>query len=227
MRKISQWIDWKSMPHKEKSLYEDFQLITVMSQNAGLPKMLIDDAMVIHKDMRGQKILRGLNRDGMISASIYISCRLNGCPRTSAEIAEIFRLDKTSASNGCSVATTILNNIERSGDTKKVGLSDLCATTPTSFLDRYCSKLNLSQETTILAKFVASRIEKGLLINDNTPNSVAAGIIYFVCTECKIEMNKTNVRKVCGVSEVTINKCFKKLVAMREQLIPSTVQKQK
>jgi transcription initiation factor TFIIB len=78
MKKISKWTSWQSMPHKEKSLYDEFQFITVMAQNAGIPKIFIDDAMSIHKDISCQKMFRGLNRDGIKSASIYISCRLNG-----------------------------------------------------------------------------------------------------------------------------------------------------
>ena len=93
MKKIRRWTEWQSMPHKEKSLYEEFQFITTMAQNSGIPKIFIDDAMAIHKDISEQKMFRGLNRDGMKAASIYISCRLNGCPRTSNEIAKIFKLD--------------------------------------------------------------------------------------------------------------------------------------
>ena len=95
MKKISKRIAWQSMPHKEKALYDEFQFITIMAQNAGIPKIFIDDAMVIHKDISEQKMFRGMNRDGIKSASIYISCRLNGCPRTAHEIAEIFKLDIT------------------------------------------------------------------------------------------------------------------------------------
>jgi hypothetical protein len=97
MKKISKWTSWQSMPHKEKALYDEFQFITIMAQNAGIPKIFIDDAMSIHKDISEQQMFRGLNRDGIKSASIYISCRMNGCPRTAHEIADIFKLDKASA----------------------------------------------------------------------------------------------------------------------------------
>ena len=51
MKKIRKWTEWQSMPHKEKSLYDEFQFITVMAQNAGIPKIFIDNAMTIHKDI--------------------------------------------------------------------------------------------------------------------------------------------------------------------------------
>lgn len=221
MKKIRKWTEWQSMPHREKSLYDEFQFITIMAQNAGIPKIFIDDAMAIHKDISEQKMFRGMNRDGIKSASIYISCRLNGCPRTSHEIAEIFKLDKTSATNGCSMAVNILYNIERNIDPEKQ--ADLCLTLPSSFIERYCSRLNFNQELTMLSKFVANKVEKNNLITDNIPHAIAAGIVYFVAQKCNLNISKQDIKMVCGVSEVTVNKCYKKLELMNEKLLPKAV----
>lgn len=221
MKKIRKWTEWQSMPHKEKSLYEEFQFITTMAQNAGIPKLFIDDAMAIHKDISVQKMFRGLNRDGIKSASIYISCRLNGCPRTAHEIAEIFHLDKTSATTGCSMAVNILNNIERSENS--TNQSDLAMSKPSSFIERYCSKLNVNQELIMLSKFIAKKIEDAETISDNTPHAIAAGIVFFISKACNLPISKTDIKGICGVSEVTINKCFKKLEQMREGLIPACI----
>lgn len=221
MKKIRKWTEWQSMPHKEKSLYDEFQFITIMAQNSGIPRIFIDYAMIVHKDISEQKMFRGMNRDGIKAASIYISCRLNGCPRTAHEIAEIFRLDKTSATNGCSMAVNILQNIER--NVEPAQKTDLCTTLPSSFIDRYCSRLNFNKELTMLAKFVANKIEKNNIITDNIPHAIAAGIVYFIAQTCQMNISKQEVKGVCGVSEVTINKCYKKLEAIRENLVPTTI----
>uniref|UniRef100_A0A6C0HBJ5 Cyclin-like domain-containing protein n=1 Tax=viral metagenome TaxID=1070528 RepID=A0A6C0HBJ5_9ZZZZ len=221
MKKIRKWAEWQSMPHKEKALYDEFQFITTMAQNAGIPKIFIDDAIIIHKDISEQKMFRGMNRDGIKAASIYISCRLNGCPRTPHEIAEIFKLDKTSATNGCSMAVNILHNIERNVETSQQ--SDLCVTLPSSFIERYCSKLGFNTELTMLAKFVTSKVENNNIITDNIPHAIAAGIIYFVAQNCNMNVNKLEIKAVCGVSEVTINKCYKKLELIKESLIPQRI----
>jgi transcription initiation factor TFIIB len=221
MKKIRKWTEWQSMPHREKSLYDEFQFITIMAQNAGIPRIFIDDAMAIHKDISEQKMFRGMNRDGIKSASIYISCRLNGCPRTAHEIAEIFHLDKTSATTGCSMAVNILHNIERNIDPSKQ--ADLCLTLPSSFIERYCSRLNFNQELTILSKFIANKIEQNNYITDNIPHAIAAGIVYFIAVNCNLNVSKPDVKQVCGVSEVTINKCYKKLEHLKGQLIPTII----
>lgn len=221
MKKIRKWTEWQSMPHKEKSLYEEFQFITIMAQNAGIPKIFIDNAMVIHKDISEQKMFRGLNRDGIKAASIYISCRLNECPRTAQEISEIFKLDKTSTTAGCSMAVNILHNIERSIDPNEQ--MNLHTTTPSSFVDRYCSKLNINSELTKLSKFIANKVESQNIILDNTPHAIAAGIMYFISYNCNLNISKYEIKLICGISEVTINKCFKKLELMRTTLIPACI----
>ena len=221
MKKIRKWTEWQSMPHREKSLYDEFQFITIMAQNAGIPKIFIDDAMIIHKDFSEQKMFRGMNRDGIKAASIYISCRLNGCPRTAHEIAEIFKLDKTSATTGCSMAVNILHNIERNVDPEQQ--TELCVTKPSSFIERYCSRLNFSTELSMLAKFIANKIEKNNFITDNIPHAIASGIVYFVAANCNLNITKHDIKNMCGVSEVTINKCFKKLETIKGELIPQCI----
>ena len=223
MKKIRKWTEWQSMPHKEKSLYDEFQFITVMAQNAGIPKIFIDNAMTIHKDISEQKMFRGLNRDVIKSASLYISCRLNGCPRTSHEIAQIFKLDKTSATTGCSMAVNILHNIERDLDPSKQTM--LKITLPSSFIERYCSRLNFNPEQIMLAKFVTHKIEQLQIITDNIPHAIAAGIVYFVANNCDNSSTKKDIKTISGVSEVTINKCFKKLETFKDKLIPEVIRK--
>jgi transcription initiation factor TFIIB len=219
MKKLKKWTEWQSCPHREKSLYEEFQFITTMAQNAGIPRIFIDSAMTIHKDISEQKMFRGMNRDGIKAASIYLSCRLNGCPRTAHEIAAIFHLDRQSATYGCSTAVKLLNNIERNMDPEnKMALT---MTRPSAFIERFCSHLHVSSELAMLAKFIANKLEQNVMVcDDNTPQSSAAGIIYFVSHTFGLGITKMRIKDVCGVSEVTINKCYRKLSAMKADLIP-------
>jgi transcription initiation factor TFIIIB Brf1 subunit/transcription initiation factor TFIIB len=97
-------------------------------------------------------------------------------------------------------------------------------TKPTAFIERYCSRLNLNKELTIVCKFVARKIEQNNIIPENTPHSVAAGIVYFVSQTCNLNISKKNVNNVSEISEVTINKCYKKLDKIRDDLIPRVIQ---
>ena len=152
---------------------------------------------------------------------LYISCRLNGCPRNAYEIAEIFNLDKTSATNGCSMAVNILNNIERSIDPSLH--TNLQEIKPIAFIDRFACKLNFNKELIMLSKFVARKLDQMKVIDNNIPHAVASGVLYFVAQVCNLNLGKRDIKQVCGVSEVTINKCFKKIDIHKEKLIPHAI----
>lgn len=223
MRKIRRYMEWQSMPYNEKARYDDFIRISTLAEQGGIPKIIIDDAMRYHKKISEAKTFRGLNRDGIIAATIYVAARINNYPRTAKEIATIFHLDNTSATRGCKNAISIINEIEH--DMHNDDKTSLCSTTPLTFMDRYCSRLNINAELTQLCKFIATRIQDQNLIPENTPNSIAAGIVYFVAQVCHLNVSKRSVNVVSEISEVTINKCFKKLDELRDQLVPQAVLK--
>ena len=224
MRKIKRYTEWQSMPYKEKSQYDEFQIITTMAQNSGIPKLIIDDAIRYHKKISEYELtFRGDNRDGILAASIYISCKINNYPRTAKEIANIFHLDATSATKGCKNALCIINNLEKDMDNKEKTL--FCKTKPEAFIERFCSKLSINNELTSLCKFIAMKIEKNNMMPENTPHSIAAGVIYFISNICNLNVNKKDVKIISEISEVTINKCFKKLEKMQDELIPSVILK--
>jgi transcription initiation factor TFIIB len=166
---------------------------------------------------------RGDNRDGILAASIYISCRINNFPRTAKEIASIFHLDVTSATKGCKNAQIIINNLEKDMDIKEK--TSFCKTRPEAFIERYCSKLSINNELTKLCKFISMKIEKENLMPENTPHSIAAGVVYFISQLCKLNISKRDVKNVSEISEVTINKCLKKLEKIKNDIVPAVILK--
>lgn len=223
MRKIKRYTEWQSMPYKEKSQYDEFQRITMMATQAGINKYIIDEAIRYHKKISEHKTFRGINRDGIIAASIYVAFRINNNPRTAKEIADIFHLDPSGATKGCKNAVSILNIIEADlEDNEKTVFGN---TNPQSFIVRYSSKLGINKELTRLAEFIACKIQKGNMIPENTPHSIAAGIIYYICCLCELNITKKDIHSISQISEVTINKCFKKLEGYTEQLIPASIKK--
>ena len=224
MRKIRRYTEWQSMPYKEKSQYDEFQRITIMAQNAGIPKLIIDDAIRYHKKISEYEMtFRGDNRDGILAASIYISCRINNFPRTAKEIATIFYLDVASATKGCKNAQLIINNLEK--DMQNNEKTSFGRTKPEAFIERYCSKLNINSELTKVCHFITMKIEKQGFMPENTPHSIAAGVVYFIAQICNLNITKRDVKNVSEISEVTINKCFKKIEKLKDELVPAVILK--
>jgi len=221
MMKIRRYTEWQSMPYREKAQYDMFQKITIFAQNKGISKMIIDEALRVHKRISEHKTFRSLNRDGVVGASIYIACKIHNCPRTPKEIATIFNLDNTSATKGCKNAVSIINELESNLDNSEK--TNFCKTKPEAFIERYCSRLSINSELTKVCQFIAVIIEKQNLIPENTPHSIASGIIYFVASMCNLPITKKDVNRISDMSEVTINKCYKKLYDMRDKLIPKMI----
>lgn len=217
MKKIKRYTEWQAMPYKEKSVYDEFFRIKSLSTKGGIAKIMIDEAFRQHKRISEMKTFRGCNREGIIAASVYIACRIHNNPRTAKEIATIFHLDNSDSTKGCKNAMQLLNDMEK-GENKI-----LCKTSPISFIERYCSRLNINKEITKVCLFVALKIEKNNIIPENTPHSVAAGIVYFVSKSCNLNISKKDVNKCSEISEVTINKCYKKLDDIKHVLIPSVI----
>ena len=87
------------------------------------------------------------------------------------------------------------------------------------FIDRFCSKLELNQEDISNIKHISYLSQVYNLINDNTPPSMAAGCIYLYIKEVEYDIHKKTISDVCKISEVTINKCYKKLENHKDKLI--------
>jgi transcription initiation factor TFIIIB Brf1 subunit/transcription initiation factor TFIIB len=292
MRRIKRWMDWQSMPHNEKTLYDAFQYISTMAQLAGIQKTIIDRAFWWYKEFSSREQHRGVNLAALKAASLDMASREYDCPRTAFEIAEIFNIDKKDASKGCSIAEDIRSQMARAGaiyvqtpvsqtnnpnpnqstaflieqptsisapprlpsssifpDTVSSGAisntidnnstsntaytnitantnaeyEELFTVSPASFIERYCSKLNINQELTVLSKFIAHKIEREHLITDNLSHAISAGIIFFVSHHCNLPITKTDIKHISGISEVTINKCFKKIENFRDHLLPNCI----
>jgi transcription initiation factor TFIIIB Brf1 subunit/transcription initiation factor TFIIB len=58
-------------------------------------------------------------------------------------------------------------------------------------------------------KLLVQLIEDNNIMNDNSPTSSAAGILYYYAQIKNLGYSKKTFAKACNVSEVTIIKCYK------------------
>lgn len=91
------------------------------------------------------------------------------------------------------------------------------------FVDRFACRAGLSEDLIALARFIALKVDQEKLVQENAPNAVASGIVWYVCQMTKQNFNKKVVSQACRMSEVTISKCHKKLVARQEKFLPPTI----
>jgi hypothetical protein len=61
------------------------------------------------------------------------------------------------------------------------------------------------------------------MMPENTPHSIAAGVVYFISQLCKLNVSKKDVKTISEISEVTINKIHKKLEMFQNELVPAVI----
>ena len=216
MRKIRNYNTWIGSCYREKSLYNVFEIMTIRAKSKGIPSCIIEDAKYKYKIISEAKISRGENRKGIIASCIYEACKENNCTRSTKEIAEIFQINSTSMTKGFKKYNEIMQTIDNTTKRKKEdNISE-----PLDFINRFCSNLNLENEILDICKYVCVQIEKYDLVSENTPTSKAAGSIYLVSYLFNLDLNKRDISSICLTSEVTISKCFTKLIEYYIYLIP-------
>ena len=215
MNKVRKYQQWGGMPYKERTLLKVFQDISRVCKEAGIPEMIIKEAHVLYKIVSTTKITRGANRKGIIAACVYFSCKINNVPRSTNEIASTFSISGNIMTKGCKKFQEIMQlnkvDINRIHVTNTITIDD--------FIDRFCSKLGLNNEDTLIIKHISYLSQVYNLVNDNTPPSMVAGCIYLYIKEVDYDIHKKTISGVCKISEVTINKCYKKLENHKDKLI--------
>ena len=198
MYTITKYQKWNSTTYKERSLYEIIDNITLNASNSGISQTIIDEAKILYKDISTKKISRGSNRNGLIASSIYMSCKKHKVPRSAKEIAKVFNIDVTTMTKGC----------KKFHDITK---SNMMCSNPEDFIIRFCCNLNIADKYVELCKSVINKADEYSVVSENAPPSIAAGVIFLVSNLCNINIQKKDISTNCDISEVTINKCYRKL----------------
>jgi len=211
MYQVKKYQSWTSMTYKENSMYKVFNEIGIICKKNNLPKIILNEAKSLYKIIADTKISRGNNRKGMIAACVYFACKNCNVGRSSKEIAEMFEIKISILTKGCK---NLQSTLQLSKDKNRIDTSN--SVLPSDFIERFCNRLKISNDDTLKIKDLSNKIEKLNLINDIRPDSFASGCILLYCDINGLDIDKKQISEYSKISEVTINKCFKKLEANKE-----------
>ena len=208
MNQIRKYQQYTSMPYKERSKYKIFNQITETCKKNNINTKIINEAHSLYSIINQIKISRGSNRFGLIAACVYYACKECNVPRSSKEIAKIFDINITVITKGLKHFTELMK-LNKIG---KERLNNEKCINPIDFIERFCDNFNFTSNDIKEIKNLCNLASKHNIISENTPPSFAAGCIFYYIKKNNIDITKKNISDVCNISEVTINKCYKKLV---------------
>ena len=203
MNQIRRYQNFHGMPYKERSKYKVFNTISEKCDSHNINQKIINEAKSLYSTISETKISRGSNRDGIIAACVYFSCKECDVPRSSKEIADIFNINITVMTKGCKNFQEIMNlNRNNKSRIQKKSIH------PCDFIDRFTNNMDI--DIHLIKNICNTCLEKNI-ISQNTPQSIAAGCIYYYIKKNNLNITKKQLSDVCKISEVTINKCYKKI----------------
>lgn len=215
MNKTRRMVDWNSMTYKERSLNKIFNDIQSICTKNNIPPKIYQEAKSLYKIMSENKISRGNNRTGIIAACIYFACKNCDVPRSTKEISGMFDINNIIVTKGCKKFQEILhyNKTNRDRINRNIIIDS------NDFIDRFCNKLDLNNIDIKIIKQISDRAQEHKIIYENTPPSIAVGSIYLYIKINKLNISKKDISNISKISEVTINKCYKKLEEYTDKLI--------
>jgi transcription initiation factor TFIIB len=206
MNQIKKYQDWSSMTYKERSTYKVYNVITDICKKCDLPKVIEIEAKSLYKIISETKISRGNNRKGIIASCIYFACKTCNVPRSQKEIAQIFDLKIPVMTKGCKLFQEI---IHMSKNKNRVLNADSISSE--DFIERFCNRLNIDEFHIKKIKKIEIDSRSTYIISEVRPDSIAAGSILLYSKLNNLNIDKSKISEISRISEVTINKCCKKL----------------
>jgi len=208
MRHARRYHSWNSLNYKGRNLYNIFEKLQSRASKHGINGMIIEHAKQLYKNITDTRLFRGDNKEGLIAFCVYRACKDKNVPRSIKEIATIFDIDEHVMTKGNRCFSKVWNDITENKK-KKNPVQNLSK--PIHYIERFCSRLCLSEEIVKYIKCVAENVHQQRLVADNTASSIAAAVIYLVSSLCNYPLSKEAISSASKISEVTIGKCYKKL----------------
>jgi transcription initiation factor TFIIB len=157
----------------------------------GLPKGFREEAALLYRRGAARGLVRGRTIPGMVAASIYVTCRRMGVPRTLEEVVEATDVDR--------------RDLVLSYRALLRGLR-LALPPPRAadYIVRFASRLALPWEVEALALQLVRRVEEEEKYSSRAPAGTAAAAIYLAALLRGQKVSQDKIGAVAGVSEVTI-----------------------
>ncbi len=175
----------------ERSLAEGLRQVERFASRMGLPPALKEQSGVVYRKAAQAGIVRGRSIATIAAACIYVTCRMNGFPRTLREIALSLRLDKKKLSRTYSVLARQLK-------------LRVPSSTPDEYLPKIADQLALQGETRAEVARMLRELSKNPAFSSMLPTGTVAASIYVASVMGEERRSQDQIAKAAGVSEVTL-----------------------
>jgi len=200
MQRLRTWDErFRTRDSKERNLKQALGEIDRMASALGLPDDVRETASVIYRRALEEDLLPGRSIEGVATASLYAAARQLGTPRTIDEFAEVTRVDAMEFKRAYRYIV------------RELGL-EVQPADPESYVGRFASELDLSDEADRRARELLSTAKRNALHSGKNPVGLAAAAVYAAGLLTDEKVTQSEVGDVADVSEVTIRNRYQELL---------------
>ncbi len=204
MQRLRTWNErFRTRDSKERNLKQALGEIDRMASALGLPENVRETASVIYRRALEEDLLPGRSIEGVGTASLYAAARQAGTPRSLDEIAAVSRVEKAE------IARTYRYVI------RELSL-EIKPADPESYVPRFASGLDLSEETERRARSLLRNAKEKGLHSGKSPVGLAAAAVYAAALLTNEKVTQNDVSEVASISEVTIRNRYHELLEAEE-----------
>ncbi len=169
------------------------------SSQLNLSKDIKESTAHIYRKMAQKNLIRGRSIEAMLIASVYLSCRINGVPKTLDDFVEYTSVEKKKISR---CYRLILSEL-------KINIQ---VSSPVNFVSRFCSELKLSGRTQNRAANILCLAKKHRITVGKAPTGLAGAALYVAAIQEGERRTQKEISLAAGVTEATIRNRYKELV---------------
>jgi len=206
MQRLRTWNErFRTRDSKERNLKQALGEIDRMASALGLPDNVRETASVIYRRALSENLLPGRSIEGVATAALYAAARQAGNPRSLDEISAVSRVDKMELTRTYRYVIRELKLEIQPAD-------------PESYVPRFVSRLDLSEETQRAARELLDGAKKAGITSGKSPVGLAASAVYAAALLSNEKVTQSQVSEVADISEVTIRNRYKELLNASEGL---------
>ncbi|ERH13764.1 MAG: transcription initiation factor TFIIIB, Brf1 subunit/Transcription initiation factor TFIIB [halophilic archaeon J07HB67] len=200
MRRLRKWNErFRTRDSKERNLKQALGEIDRMASALGLPENVRETASVIYRRALDEDLLPGRSIEGVSTACTYAAARMADVPRSLDEISEVSRVGKDEIARTYRYVVRELKLEVKPAD-------------PESYVPRFASDLELSDETELRAKELLTNAKQKGIHSGKSPVGLAAAAVYAAALLTNEKTTQAAVSEVADISEVTIRNRYHELL---------------
>jgi transcription initiation factor TFIIB len=182
----------------DRNLLPAYNELSILKPKLGLSDALIEKTAHVYRKAQERGLIRGRSISAVLTASIYISCRELGIPKTLKEIAQ---------------ANNISGKIVPKAYRMLLSKLDLKIPNPDPMkcIVRIANKVGLKENTKRIAFDLMDNVIIKEISAGKDPMGLAATVLYISCLKAGEKKTQKDISEAAGVTGVTIRKRVKDL----------------